>query len=114
MPPASFDFAEVRPRRLLESRDEEGCSVLLRPRLGSTRLARWVARLGGDPHYRIRLDDVGSLVWRACDGETSMAEIAIRMREHFGDRVEPVDERLAQFVRKMLKGKMLALEPDDR
>ncbi len=106
-----LDFAAVRPRRLLEWFEEDGRCVLLRPRLRSTRLARWVERFGGDPHYRIRLDEVGSLVWQACDGRTSLAQIAHRMRDRFGDRVEPVDQRLAQFVQSLLKGRMIALEP---
>ena len=105
-----LDFAGVRPRRLLEWREEDGYCVLLRPRLGSNRLARWVAGLGGDPSYRIRLDEVGTLVGKACDGCTSLADIVSRMRAHFGDGVEPADQRLAAFVRKMLKGRMLAVD----
>jgi len=84
--------------------------VLLRPRLGSNRLARWVAGLGGDPYYRIRLDEVGTLVWKACDGRTPLADIARRMRERFGDHVEPADQRLARFVRRMLRGRMIAVD----
>ena len=110
--PAGLDFATVQPRRLLEWREEDGCCVLLRPRLGSNRLARWVAGLGGDPYYRIRLDEVGTLVWKACDGRTSLADIVSRMRKHFGDGVEPADQRLAAFVRKMLKGRMIAVNGD--
>jgi hypothetical protein len=107
---AALDFATVQPRRLLEWREEDGRCVLLRPRLRSMRLARWVGRLGGNPYYRIRLDEVGTLVWGACDGQTSLAEIMALMRARFGDRVEPADQRLARFVRKMLKGKMLAID----
>ena len=106
---ARLDFSTVRPRRLLEWREEDGRCVLLRPRLGSGRLARWVAGLGGDAYYRILLDEVGTLVWKACDGRTSLADIVGRMREQFGEGVEPADQRLATFVRKMLKGKMLEL-----
>ena len=106
---ADVDFSTVHPRRLLEWREEDGRCVLLRPRLGSGRLARWVAGLGGDAYYRIQLDEVGSLVWKACDGHTSLADIVMRMRERFGDRVEPADQRLARFVRQMLKGKLLKL-----
>lgn len=102
-------FSIVRPRRLLEWREEDGRCVLLRPRLGASRVGRWVAGLFGDPYYRIRLDEVGSLVWTACDGQTSLAAIATLMRTRFGDRLEPVEQRLAQFVRKMLKGKMLTV-----
>ena len=105
-----LDFGIVRPRRLLEWEEEDGRCVLLRPRLGPTRFGRWAARQFGEPHYRIRLDDVGSLIWKACDGHTSLADIVGRMRERFGDQVEPADKRLAAFVRKMLKGRMAAVE----
>ena len=104
---------EARPRRLLDWREEDGRCVLLRPRLGTSRLGRWLAGLAGDPHYRIRLDEVGTLVWKSCDGRTSLAEIARSMRSRFGDRVEPADERLARFVRRMLKGRMIAVEEPD-
>lgn len=106
-----LDFGAVRPRRLLEWSEEDDRCVLLRPRLRSARLARWVKRLGGDPYYRIRLDEVGSLIWQACDGETSLAQIARRMRDRFGDKVEPVDQRLVQFVRSLLKGRMVSVDP---
>jgi hypothetical protein len=109
-----MSFEGVRPRRLLEWREEDGHCVLLRPRLGRNRLGRWLAGLAGDPYYRIRLDEVGTLVWKACDGRTSLAEIAQAMRSAFGARIEPVDERLARFVRRMLKGRMLAVEEPDR
>ncbi len=105
---------EVRPRRLLEWREEDGRCILLRPRLGTSRLGRWLAGFVGDPYYRIRLDEVGTLVWKACDGRTSLAEVARSMRSAFGARVEPADERLVRFVRRMLKGRMLALREPDR
>jgi hypothetical protein len=104
-----LNFGTVRPRRLLEWSEEDGRCVLLRPRLGPSRLGRRAARLFDDPHYRIRLDDVGSLIWKACDGHTSLADIVGRMREAFGPRVEPADERLATFVRRLLKGRMAAI-----
>ena len=105
-----LDFGTVRPRRLLEWQEDDGRCVLLRPRLGPSRFGRWAARQFGEPHYRIRLDDVGSLIWKACDGHTSLADIVGRMRERFGARVEPADQRLAAFVRKMLKARMAAIE----
>ena len=109
---SGLDFVHARPRRLLEWCEEDGRCVLLRPRLGSSRLVRWVAGQVGDPHYRIRLDEVGTLVWKACDGDTSLADIVGRMRDRFGERVEPADHRLSRFILKMLKGRMLAIGDD--
>ncbi len=107
-----LEFARVQPRRLLEWREQDGRCVLLRPRLGSSRVGRWMAGLWDDPYYQIRLDEVGTLVWKACDGRTSLADIVGRMRDRFGDRVEPADQRLAEFMRKMLKGRMIAIRED--
>ena len=107
-----LDFAGVRPRRLLDWREEDGRCVLLRPSFGTHRMVRRLARLVGDPHYRIKLDEIGSLIWKACDGRTTLADIVRRLRARFGERVEPADLRLARFLRQMLKGKMLTLDPD--
>ncbi len=48
---------------------------------------------------RIRLDDVGSCSWKCFDGDTTVKEACAALRERFGDRVEPAEERLGRFVR---------------
>ena len=104
-------FWEARPRRTLEWREVAGgrC-VLLRPKFGRSRVGRWLAARLADPHYRIRLDEIGTFVWKACDGETPLMTIADGMRARFGADIEPAERRLAQFVRKMLRSKILELE----
>jgi len=48
---------------------------------------------------RIRLDDVGSYAWLLMDGGTDVRRLVELVREEFGDRVEPVGERLGQLIR---------------
>lgn len=107
-------FWGLRPRRRLEWRDvdEQHC-VVLRPRLGEGRFGRWLAGCLSDPYYRIKLDSIGSFVWRACDGETSLSVIAERMRRHFGDSIEPVEERLGRFVQTMQRGRLITGPADN-
>ena len=103
-------FWNACPRRRLDWREAEaGRCVVLRPTLGESRAGRWLAARLGNPCYRIRLDDVGSFIWKACDGETSLATIAGRLRDAFGHRVEPAEERLARFVQAMLRSRMIEL-----
>jgi len=103
-------FWNARPRRRLDWRElENGRCVVLRPRFGPGRIGRWLAEKLGDPCYRIRLDDVGTFIWKACDGETPLSEIADRLRAQFGGRVEPADERLARFVQSMLRSGMIEM-----
>ena len=106
-----METGRAKPHRMLEWREgEDGRCILLRPKFGRSSVGRWLASRVAEPHYRIRLDEVGTFVWKACDGETSVASIADRMREEFGPRAEPAEQRLAMFVSKMLRARMLALE----
>ena len=74
-------FWDARPRRALEWRELEGGQcVLLRPKFGRGRIGRWLASRLADPHYRIRLDEIGTYVWKACDGKTPLLTIADGMR----------------------------------
>lgn len=103
-------FWNARPRRCLDWREaDDGRCVVLRPKFGEGRAARWLASRAGDPFYRIRLDDVGAFVWRACDGETPLAAIRDRMQKAFGARVEPAEERLGRFVQSMVRSRMIEL-----
>ena len=101
-------FWNARPRRRLDWREaDDGRCIVLRSRFGEGRLGRWLASKLGDSFYRIRLDDVGTFIWKACDGETPLTEIAGRLRGEFGERVEPAEERLARFVHSMLRSRMI-------
>lgn len=101
-------FWNARPRRRLDWREaDDGHCVVLRPRFGEGRIGRWLAARLGNPCYRIRLDDVGSFIWKACDGETPLTDIAGRLRAEFGGRVEPAEERLARFIQSMLRSRMI-------
>jgi hypothetical protein len=102
-------FWNACPRRLLDWHDSgDGRCVVLRPKFGDSRVGRWFASKLGDPCYRIRLDDVGTFIWKACDGQTSLTQMAGRLRGEFGERVEPAEERLARFVQSMRRSRMIA------
>ncbi len=107
----AVEFWNALPSRRFDwSQDADGRCVVLRPKLGEGRVGRWFAARLGDPCYRIRLDEFGTFVWKACDGQTPLTVIAERLRDEFGDRVEPTQERLGRFVQKMLQGRMIAVD----
>ena len=47
---------------------------------------------------RIRLDEYGWSVWALIDGRKDIGQIGMRMRERFGDGVEPLYPRLSKFI----------------
>ena len=45
----------------------------------------------------IHLDENGSFVWPLIDGEMNIVEIGQKVKEHFGEKANPLYERLAKF-----------------
>ena len=59
---------------------------------------RIAQKLFGTPAVsNIDLDEFGSFVWRQIDGTRTIYEIGQRIREEFGDRAEPLYERLCTY-----------------
>jgi hypothetical protein len=58
--------------------------------------------------HRIRLDDIGSEVWRLLDGTRTVQHIATILRSRFGDRVEPAEERVGHLVRVLHREDLVA------
>jgi hypothetical protein len=98
---AGVNLLDVTPRReVLWEEDESGLVTLVpeRPKVrGPRSLGRWLRYMMAPP--RIRLDDVGSYAWLRLDGATTVGGVAGEVREQFGDRIEPVEQRLGQLIR---------------
>lgn len=87
----------------------DGGAVLLVPRFRKGPLARWLQPKLKRPNMRVKLDEIGSFAWRRMDGETPFGAIAGAMREHFGEKVEPAEERLEKFYTILCRDKFVEL-----
>ena len=45
----------------------------------------------------VHLDENGSFLWPLLDGEKSILELGVFVKEHFGEKAEPLYERLAKY-----------------
>lgn len=48
---------------------------------------------------QVHLDEIGSFVWQLIDSKRDMIAIGVLTEEHFGDKIKPTYERLAEFFR---------------
>ena len=46
----------------------------------------------------IHLDEMGSFIWQHIDGESDIIKIGESVKEHFGEKAEPLYERLAKYI----------------
>lgn len=45
----------------------------------------------------IHLEEIGSFVWPIIDGEKTITDVGVFVKEHFGEKAEPLYERLAKY-----------------
>ncbi len=104
------NLLDLAPRREVQAvRSPEGRAILLRPKFHRGPLARWVQPRLRRPYYRIHLDEIGTFVWDHIDGATTVGAIAEGAREHFGERIEPIYDRLQLFLQQLEQGKMIKI-----
>ena len=102
-------WGELVPQRRMEWTERDGRVTLFVPRLGRGTLARRVEAWLRVRPYQVHLDELGSSVWQSCDGRTPVRDIAGRLREHFGERVEPAEDRLVEFLKSLARGRFVSL-----
>ena len=99
----------LAPRRLADWEEVDDRVIVLRPEPVSVGfrglMDRFFHKMSA---HRIRLDDVGGFAWRHLDGERTVAEVGDLMRGEFGNRVDPVEERLGRMVWTMRREGFLA------
>ena len=98
-----------RPVRRVEAEEEDGHVIVLRPRFLSGPLAWWLQPRLSRPHFRVKLDDLGSFIWRRCDGETTVAQLAEALEGEFGDSAEQAVSRIEMFLGELARGEMVGM-----
>jgi hypothetical protein len=103
------NLLELTPVRIAKWEEVGERVVVLRPAPTSRGLKRLLdSFLHALSARRLRLDDIGSFAWRELDGERTVGQVASRMRERFGDSVEPATERLGHLIRAMHREGLVA------
>ena len=104
----TINLLDLIPVRKIEwEKREEGLVELLKPKFKHPFLKKHLLPHIKRPHYRIKLDSVGSFIWDLCDGNRSVKEIAKSLKAEFGDKVEPLYDRLALFLHSLEKNRFI-------
>lgn len=86
----------MRPEEISWSTDEKGIVTLDIENTGV--MNRIAQKLFHKPKVtHVHLDETGSFVWPLLDGEKNIIELGEIVKEHFGEKAEPLYPRLAKF-----------------
>ncbi len=103
-------YLQLYPLRQFEWKEDtdENRVVIIRPKVVSNWAKKFLKPFFKDATFKIKLDAIGSVVWRNCDGTKTVAEILQILEQNFPDEKE-LQKRLLMFVRQLTRDKFIIL-----
>ena len=102
------NLLEIRPVRNLEWEIERnGTVVLLVPKFRNRYIVKYILPHLKKRHFRVKLDEHGSFIWKMLDGNTTVGEISEKIRDIYGESFDPNYERIGKFIANLTSNKFL-------
>lgn len=91
-----LDYIPFIREDLKYEEDSDGKITIYRQNTGI--ISRLATFLYGSPkETRIDLDPYGNFIWHYIDGQNTVYQIGLKVKEEFGQRAEPIFERISQY-----------------
>ncbi len=102
------DYLKLVPKKMCEAEINDGITTLLFIKKPTFIEKIFFRKLINKP-YKIDLDEIGSFIWGKINASKNIAEITILAKEHFGEKIEPAENRVIQFMKQMHSSKLIML-----
>lgn len=107
-----LDFVPIKNANIESKTDESGNVVLVVENRGVfNRIAQLIFKK--PKHSMIHLEEMGSFIWPLIDGNNTIYDIADKVKEHFGEKAEPLYNRLVQYVKIMENYDFIKVQKSD-
>lgn len=93
-----------------DTNEETGFIRILKPKFKSNWAKKLFNPLVKGENFIIKLDALGTEVWKNCNGKTTVEEIGKILAIKFGPDIEPIYERLNKFIMQLLRNKFIELK----
>jgi len=102
------NYLELHPIRLhKEELNENNLVTILIPKFTNQFVVKFLVPRMKSQLIKLKLDELGSSAWMLFDGEKNVADIAKKLVEKFGDKIEPVNDRLTKFLTGLYEQKLI-------
>lgn len=108
-----LDFIPVVNPQNSWTQDEQGIVTIDMVHRGF--YARIAQKLFHTPRVsHIKLDEYGSFLWKEIDGKQTVGALAIKMKAQFGEKAEPLYDRLVKYMQILHNNRFILFEGKDK
>ncbi|MFO7997514.1 MAG: PqqD family protein [Bacteroidales bacterium] len=102
------NFLDLTP--LVQHRHEMeggGTVRVLVPKFSGPLLGDFLQKRVKQPYMTLSLDEPGSATWLLCDGSRSVRQICQALKNQFGEKIHPVEDRVTSFLSQLYKKNLI-------
>lgn len=100
----SINYLELTPVRNYDHVVEDtGLISVLVPKFDIKWLDKIMSKIIKSRFFKAKLDEFGTATWLEMDGTKSVQSVSEHLQKKFGDKINPVDERLTKFLSELYK-----------
>ena len=106
----SIDYMGLKPSRnpMIKWSEENGAVTLELENKGAmNRIFQFLLKKPKITY--IHLENIGSFVWPHLDGQKSVEDLGLLVKEKFGEKAEPLYERLVEYLRILESHKFISM-----
>jgi hypothetical protein len=89
------------------SENQDGNFVLKTPKSDNAVLQKVITFISKKPHFKFKLDNYGSFIWKNCDGKKSVGKISKLLEREFGESVRPTEDRTILFLKSLYQHQLI-------
>lgn len=103
------NYLELTPFRIHEHKlEDNGLVTVLLPKFENKVLKSLFLSRNKSPFIQIKLDEFGTEAWLQMDGKKNVEAIAKNLLNKFGEKIQPVNERLTTFFTQLYLQKFIS------
>ena len=107
----SINYLELTPVRNYDHVIEEnGLVSVFVPKFDIKWIDTIMSRIVKSRFFKAKLDEFGTATWLEMDGYKSVQLISSHLSQKFGEKINPVDERLTKFLTELYKYKFITFK----
>ena len=108
---SDINYLELTPVVNYEHKtNEKGLVDVMVPRFNDRIFGRFLQPKLKDKYIYANLDEIGSQTWLLIDGKNKVYEIIEALDNHFGEKVQPVYDRLTMFLTQLYKNGFISFK----
>ena len=90
--------------------EKTGFIRILKPKFKSDWAKKMFNPFVKGENFIIKLDELGTEVWKNCNGKNTVEEIGKLLGKKFGHEIEPIYDRLNKFIMQLFRSKFIRLQ----